>query len=308
MPLIAYEPKNFRPDSIAMINRANEIANEYAAAGYSLTLRQLYYRFVANGWLANNDKNYKRLGSVINDARMAGMVNWLHLEDRTRNHVDHGGWDSPEQIIDTAAQGYRRNPWEASEQRYRPEVWVEKEALADVVSRACQDRSTPYFACRGYVSQSAMWRAGRRMRNLVVQGFTPVVIHLGDHDPSGIDMTRDIEDRLYTFVGRPVQVNRIALNMDQIEEYDPPPNPAKLTDSRATDYIDRFGYESWELDALPPDTLADLIRDTVNEYVDVETFDEVERQDADQREAMQEIASRWSDLRDNWNEIQDIIG
>lgn len=78
-----------------------------------------------------------------------------------------------------------------------------------------------------------------------------VILHLGDHDPSGIDMTRDISDRLELF-GADVEVKRIALNWDQIDEFTPPPNPAKLSDSRAGAYIAEYGDESWELDALEP--------------------------------------------------------
>ena len=84
-----------------------------------------------------------------------------------------------------------------------------------------------------------------------------MIIHLGDHDPSGIDMTRDIQERLQMF-GADVYVKRVALTMNQIGTYNPPPNPAKITDSRASKYIDEYGNESWELDALEPQVITDL--------------------------------------------------
>ena len=83
--LITYTPKRFSAGSLAMIEKANEIIADYAAQGFTLTLRQLYYQFVSKDLLPNKQAEYKRLGSVINDARMAGMLDWEAIEDRTRN-------------------------------------------------------------------------------------------------------------------------------------------------------------------------------------------------------------------------------
>lgn len=242
MPRVTYVPKNFQAESLEIIERADQICRDYEAMGYELTLRQLYYQFVSRGWLANSDRNYKRLGSIVNDARLAGLIDWNHLTDRTRHQRRVTTWDSPSTIIGASADQFRRDLWETSGQLARPYVWVEKDALLDIVSRAANRWQVPYFSCRGYVSQSEMWGAGQRMRAQIREGFEPVVFHLGDHDPSGIDMTRDITERLEMFAGRPVEVRRIALTMDQIEEHQPPPNPAKLTDSRGSSYIRTYGH------------------------------------------------------------------
>jgi len=155
-------------------------------------------------------------------------------------------------------------------QERRCEVWIEKEALAGVIEGVCRELDCPYFACRGYVSQSEQWRAGVRFR-----GDQPtVIIHLGDHDPSGIDMTRDNADRLAMFAGaHKTEVRRIALNADQVEQYEPPPNPAKETDSRFQEYERLYGDQSWELDALEPATIADLIRSEVESIRDPDLWD-----------------------------------
>lgn len=142
----------------------------------------------------------------------------------------------------------------------------EKDALLDPIERAARAADVPYLACRGYVSLSAMWQASQRFSE---DGRPVVLIHLGDHDPSGIDMTRDIDARLNeVFAEADVTVKRIALNMDQIEQYHPPPNPAKITDSRAAGYIQEFGRESWELDALAPDVIEQLITDEIELWTD----------------------------------------
>jgi hypothetical protein len=174
-------------------------------------------------------------------------------------------------------------------------VWIEKEALAGVFERVCDELRVPFFACRGYTSQSEMWAAAQRLRRHSKGGQTPIIFHFGDHDPSGIDMTRDIIDRLRLFMGG-LKVERLALNMDQVDEYQPPPNPAKVTDSRADAYIARFGGESWELDALDPNALATLVRNALNGIRDETLWEESGQGEAEARRQLQAAAERWDDI------------
>jgi hypothetical protein len=301
VPKLIYEPlpPTTRQGTLDMIELADQIANEYARQGYTITLRQLYYQFVARGHLANLQANYKRLGNAVNLGRLGGRIDWNHVTDRTRNLASLPTWDSPSSIIDAAANGYRIDRWEG--QLYRPEVWVEKEALAGVIGREADQQQAPYFACRGYVSQSEMWAAGMRFVRYRRNGLIPVVIHLGDHDPSGIDMSRDIQTRLALFCGghgfEPPRFERIALNRDQIEQYDPPPNPAKQTDSRFEDYLAEHGDQSWELDALEPTVLADLVRQTVGRYVnDPDAWQARQDQQEHERADLLAVAHNWDDV------------
>lgn len=277
-----FVPKNFRAKSRAIIIKANEIIEEYRAQGYSLTLRQLYYQFVARDLIPNTERSYKSLGSIINDARLAGYIDWIAIEDRTRNVSAAPHWDSPADVIQAARDSYLIDFW--ADQPRRVEVWIEKNALTGVIHNTCRELHVPYFACIGYVSQSEQWRAFQRSLNHPV-----TILHLGDHDPSGIDMTRDNDNRLNQVFGGDVDVIRIALNMDQIEQYNPPPNPAKVTDSRFEQYLQDYGPDSWELDALEPSVINDLIRthveclrdeaiyyDAVDRWeTDCETLDEI---------------------------------
>jgi hypothetical protein len=212
---------------------------------------------------------------VINDARLAGLIDWEAIVDRTRNLQKNSHWTSPKEIVEGAASQYQIDKW--ATQEYRVEVWVEKDALIGILENICRRLDVSFFSCRGYTSQSEMHEAAQRLlRWKNVHDQKPVIIHLGDHDPSGKDMTRDIQERMDLFAGESdvVTVERIALNMDQIKLYRPPPNPAKITDSRARNYIKEFGQKSWELDALDPKVIEKLIRSTVNQYLDQEKYDE----------------------------------
>jgi hypothetical protein len=261
MPRIAYIEKNFTPASRAIIDTANQIIADYETQGFNLTLRQLYYQFVSRDLIPNSQREYNRLGGIINDARLAGLIDWNSITDRTRFLRALAHWDKPSDIVRGAAEQFRVDKW--ATQEYRPEVWIEKDALVGVIEGICQENDVPFLSCRGYTSQSEMWGAAQRLIRYVEKGQLPVILHLGDHDPSGKDMTRDIIDRLQMFVGSDIEVNRLALNMSQIEKFNPPPNPAKVTDSRSTAYIAEFGNSSWELDALDPNTIAGVIRNAI---------------------------------------------
>ena len=257
----AYIAKRFGEDAIARIGTVNEIIEEYQKKGFSLTLRQLYYQHVARGLISNDLQSYNRLGGLVNDGRLAGLISWTAIEDRTRNLMGLKTYDDPAQLLRSVQGDYRTDLWK--DQLWRPEVWVEKEALADVVGQICNRLRVDFFACRGYVSQSEQWRAGQRLAGYTIKGQRPIIFHLGDHDPSGIDMTRDNEERLAMFAGTQIMVVRLALNMEQVDRYKPPPNPAKVTDSRFESYQRKYGNESWELDALDPGVIQDLILSNV---------------------------------------------
>jgi hypothetical protein len=196
--------------------------------------------------------------------------------------------------VAAVAKQFRNDLWAG--QPFRPEVWVEKEALAGVFQRVCDELRVPLFACRGYTSQSEMHAAAMRLRGYKRDsGQTPVVFHFGDHDPSGVDMTRDIRDRLRLFMGG-MKVERLALNMDQIEEYEPPPNPAKDTDSRFTGYSELYGDESWELDALEPSVLAALVSDRIADVRDDDAWQEACDEQDEARAALARVSERWDDV------------
>lgn len=292
---IAYIDKNFRRKSVAIIDQANEIIAEYQAEGYDLTLRQLYYQFVARGLIPNTDRDYKNLGSVINDARLAGLIDWKSIVDRTRPKRGNSHWSDASDILESSAACFLLDS--RKDQKTYLEVWVEKDALIGVVERACEEIDVPFLSCRGFVSQSAMWQAAMRINSR--QNQSCIIIHLGDHDPSGIDMTRDIQDRLDIFECD-ATVERIALNLDQIEQYNPPPNPAKISDSRYEGYVAKYGEESWELDALEPQVITQLIIDSAKQYTDKKKRAKIINRQEVYREQIQHIADNWDEVTDTF--------
>jgi hypothetical protein len=313
VPKIKYEDKTFSLVKMDLIVKANQIIGRYQHQGFNLTLRQLYYVFVAkdlfpNDWtyrhIGNNKwvkdpqgtknapPNYNAMGDLISDARMAGLIDWFAIVDRSRSSYANQHWEKPSDVVAATVNSYIIDKWK--DQKNYVEVWVEKEALEDVLHRACSPLDVRYFACKGYTSQSSMWEAAQR---LIKHADKDVhIIHLGDHDPSGIDMSRDIFSRLGIFVGYKVHVLRIALNMSQIERYRPPPNPAKTTDSRFADYQKKYGDESWELDALEPAVLVDLITRAVTAYQDEALWKEACDKEQRGRNALKKVSDNFAEI------------
>lgn len=289
---ICYRDINFRSASLELIERVNRIVAEYDAQGYELTLRQVYYQLVARGYIENNERSYKNLGNLINDGRLAGLIDWYAIVDRTRNLRHNSHWETPESVINSAKYSYMLDRW-ANQPNY-VEVWVEKDALIGIVSQICRKLDVPHFSCRGYTSQSEMWSAAQRFINQEHRE-SRTIIHLGDHDPSGIDMTRDIQERLNMF-GADVYVKRVALTMEQIDTFNPPPNPTKLSDARASGYIAEFGHECWELDALEPKVITDLIQTEVTALMDEDLHDEIERTEERDKRNIGLICQRYDDV------------
>jgi hypothetical protein len=275
--------KKFGKDALELVGVVNAVLADYGAQGYDLSLRQLYYQLVAKNIVPNTEKSYKRVGSIVSDARLAGLVDWDMIRDRGRSTLSNPHWEDPAHFMESAAPQYRIDLWE--DQPCYVEVFVEKQALEGVLEPVCRELDIPFTSNKGYSSSSAMYDAGKRFVRAAGTGKELHAIYLGDHDPSGIDMTRDVGERLETFLdgmawriggsdNRRVEVHRIALNMDQVEELDLPENPAKLTDSRAVDYISRFGSSSWELDAIEPSMLASLVERAVRRLMDVDAYEE----------------------------------
>lgn len=295
-----YKAHKFRRSSRVLIDQASEIISEMASQGYTLTLRQLYYQFVRRNWIENKEAMYKRLGRLVSDAREAGEMDWFAIEDRGRNAYSTPTEEDPSRVLMGIENGLVFDQW--ARQDHYLEVWVEKQALEAVISRPCNERDVTYMACKGYLSTSESWRAGQRFRDAIERGKKPVLIHLADHDPSGLNMTDDNDHRLRifseSFEPDEIEVRRIALNMDQVEQYKPPPNPAKQKDSRYAHYKRLYGPDSWELDALEPRVLHKLILDTIDEYRDEKLWDEVLSMQEEARLPLEALGDNWDEVRD----------
>lgn len=299
---------------------ANTIAHEYAREhGLNLTLRQMYYQFVARGLIENGDRSYKRIGVALTNARMKGTFSFHHIEDRGRDIGQHDADDTRtlNEDIEYAGELLAQIPLHTRFGRWYGQgtlvsVWIEKEALSGVLEALCTQLGVSLFACKGYPSVSALDKWLRTTHETLDRRNhqTATILYLGDHDPDGLQIPVSIEKTLhemqqlqrdrtvfpedYPYLPRlrfgaaadfVFTIKPIALSIEQIREYDPPPMPAKKTSTRYRKYKERTGLdEAWELDALDPRLLQDLVRSEVSacfdEGVHQDNLVEAERQRA----------------------------
>lgn len=290
-----YIGKNFRSEALVLIDQINEIIEEYREDGFILTVRQLYYQLVARAIIPNTINDYKRIASIVNDAKLAGMIDWDMLEDRTRDFVRKNRFSSPQELLNACAVQYHEDMW--SSQTNRVFMIVEKEALVGVLEKTCSQYDVPLLAARGYPSGSVLREFSVDDLKIALENNqNPIVLHLGDHDPSGIDMTRDLEDRINLFSEDTIELTRIALNMDQIQEQRPPENPAKVTDSRFSGYERKFGTKSWELDALTPNYLSNLIKKHIEIYIDHSEWNIRKKEIDGVKDKLSKVAKNWEKI------------
>jgi len=297
MAKIAY--KNYQPQSAnaRILGCSNSIIEEFQADSFDVTLRQLYYQMIARDLFPdewkddegnkNNPKSYSKFKAIIGNGRLGGLVDWDSIVDRTRKLNRNSHWETPAELIRACAKQFRLDS--RKDQYIYIEVWVEKEAMGGVLQSVCPGLDVPYFACKGYDSLSMIWRAAMRFKQ-EEESREVVVLYLGDHDPSGIDMVRDIQHRLDMFGCESTVVQKIALSMEQIREHQPPPSPAKITDSRYESYQRLYGDQAWELDALDPRTLVKLITEKVAEITDQEKRDVILQEQEECRGRLRKVA------------------
>lgn len=269
----AFKDYFFRVAQQRKLVEINRVIYRYQVKGYQLTLRQLYYQLVAAGVIKNTIKEYENLVYLVNRGRLAGEIDWMAITDRSRLLSGQEHSTSPKQALTALAATYRIDKWKTQENYV--EIWIEKEALLDIIGEVAADLDVHYMSSRGYFSTSALYEASLRFKAKAQAGKQSHVLYLGDHDPSGIDMMRDIEDRLLMF-GSGVQFKTIGLTQEQIELYKLPPSPAKISDSRYSSYVAKFGKQSWELDALGPEIIQDITRRQVLNLRDDEAYRERE--------------------------------
>jgi hypothetical protein len=271
-----------------LLAKVIDIVESYQQAGYRMTLRQLYYQLVAKNIIANKLSEYSKLSVLLTDARMYGLIDWDFIEDRVRVRKMASEFADIPELIDVAISSYRRQRWD--DQEYYVEVIVEKNALIGVLDPICRDYHISIFPNVGYGSTTVIHELAERFEQK--QDKKCILLYFGDHDPSGEDMVRDIKNRLDIFEVD-VEVIKVALTIEQVQQYNLPPNPAKMSDPRASNYVAEHGSNSWELDALPPNVLVDLLTNAIEEYIDMDKYTAVRELEEKEKQQLEDYAENF---------------
>lgn len=342
-------------DKRSVINAMVDICEEYQRDNYTLTLRQLYYQLVARDFIPNHDKVYKKISGLKDEAVYGGLIDWGVFEDRGR--VPHTPYyeNSVAEALERTVGYYRLDRQE--NQNVHVEVWTEKDAISSILKRVTNRYGITLVVNKGYTSSTAIYGAYERFSEKLNRDKKVKILYFGDHDPSGLDMIRDIRERLmfmflhgeqleifrdeleewwnkegltlydvaefsdkYDKVAglmRPdisdyqyekiyplfeegrmemyleqkdaFRVEQIGLTMEQIKQYNPPSNPAKMTDPRNKEYVKKFGKVSWEVDALKPDVMQGIVKRAIEDSIDMKTYDFILKQERAEKDQIENI-------------------
>ena len=280
-------------NNIKKLDVVNSIIDEYAADWYRMTLRQLYYQLVSRDIIPNKQAEYAKISKLLTEWRMGWVVDWNAIEDRLRIPDIPYCNDSPEEAVADAIHQYRlnRQEWQSN----YIEVWVEKDALSWVLKRVTGKYHINLLVNRWYASVTAIHDAYKRFKKHIDSGRNCIVLYLWDHDPSWMDMIRDLDKRVSEMlkvddISQFFGIKPIALTMEQIEFYNPPKNPAKLTDPRAKWYIKEYGESSWEVDALEPKILNKLLTNNINESIDIDLYNSVLEKEEEDKKILEKLS------------------
>jgi len=342
----------WRGDKAEIAKAIKDIAKEYQNDNYILTLRQLYYQLVSRDIVPNHDKVYKKISSIKDDVVYSGLVDWDVFEDRGRVPSIAYYENSIADALRRTKEWYRLD--RQLDQSNHVEVWTEKDAISSILKRITDKYTVRLVVNKGYTSSTAIYGAYTRFVEEILEGRTITILYFGDHDPSGMDMIRDIRERLimmfvqgerlrdavqywwdneektYSDIAEQIEkyenlpelfqseeendkvmqmfergqvelflkekecfkVIPVGLTMEQIKLYNPPHNPAKMTDPRAKGYIEQFGAVSWEVDALKPDVMAKIVEKAIIENIDIEIYKEVLERESQEKGTINEIINK----------------
>ena len=288
------------PSYEEVVDAAIDVFKQYDTA---LTLRQLYYRLVSKHLFPNTINSYKRLSRLMVQARERRDVPVNCLEDRSRRILGRGdtGYKSAQEFLRRRFASLRE-----SYKEFRMPMWdiqssyvvvsLEKDALSRLVSDIANQYSVRTFPTRGYPSFTYVQRMASYIRNRL-NGKPTTVLYFGDFDPSGVDIERDLTERLGKYNAGDFQVRRVALTKDQILKYSLPPMPVKRSDARADGFMASYGDQSVELDAVEPNTLKLLVAQSIASYIDLNAWKRKE----------EEIDNLKTWLKDKLENMEDLL-
>ena len=143
---------------------------------------------------------------------------------------------------------------------------------------------------KGYPSVTFLHTAASQMENdYFHNGRITKIFYLGDRDPSGLDIFRNITERIPEFADNtPIIFHHVAVTPAQVRRWQLPSRPTKKSDSRAKD----FEGESVELDAILPSDLRQLVTDCIEKVIDSAQLEQLRAIEKMEKESVPEILQR----------------
>lgn len=256
-----------------------------------MTVRQLYYQMEMRGYVAKDDRDYDKVQRACLQMRRQGALPYEKIVDSSRERRTIYQYNGLRAALEESFQTYRRNYW--LDQPVHVEVWCEKDALSNLISPVCQGYGVAFQALRGFDSESFAYESAKDIKTI---GKPARIYYFGDHDPSGWWIARNLEPTLREF-GADAHVEHVGVTPGQVARWGLPTRRAKPSDTRYRGFVEYFGSDRCtEVDAIPPDTLEQLIRSSIRRNIDHAAWFRARRSEELEKETLANVLELYGDV------------
>ena len=259
-----------------------------AKAAQPITGRGIGYKLFAAGLIPSMDRPVmQRVYRLLKEAREQGMIPWEWIVDETRKLERRPRWDDPADFVATVSRAYRRDYW--NQQPVRVEVWSEKGTVRGVLAPVLDRYGVGFRVMHGFSGATTIYDVAQDD-----DGRPLIVLYVGDYDPSGMYMSEhDLPDRLAEYGGDHVDVTRIALLREDLDDLPSFPASDKKKDTRHSWFVRNFGDQCWELDAMDPNDLRDLVEEAIQNEIEQEAWDRCAVTEKAEQESLRTVLDSW---------------
>jgi hypothetical protein len=260
-----------------------------------ITVRGVCYALFTRGLIPNMSTNSTgKVSRVMTDMRESGTLDWTEIVDGSRAVERPNVWDSPEQRIQVAIRGYRRDHWQ--DQPAVVEVWSEKSTVHGVLEPVLDELGCTFRVMKGFGSFTAVRQAAEDSLRHELRDRKGIALYIGDWDPSGLYMSEvDLPGRLRRY-GSAWEFRRIALTRDDLDDLPHFDTDSKKGDVRLRWYLGNTTADprkSWELDAMDPNTLRTRVHEAIWSHMDYDKWMHALRVEQAEIQSMEQFLTEW---------------
>ena len=257
------------------------------------SVRHVFYRMTDPRLpepVEKTEAGYRQVQQRLALMRRSGHIPYGWITDATRSGSHVNTFSSPGEFLQRVSSLYRGNPWADCDQYC--EVWTESRSLAGVVQGLCSELAVSLYPAGGFASMTLLYDAAQYIEQRASDKESAVVFYVGDYDPAGVLIDQSIEQELREHLpdGFPLEFQRIAVNEDQVIEYDLPTKPRKASDARRLDIT-----ETVEAEAMPAATLRELLRSSIEGLLPDGAVEDMDQTDEEEREGIERMAELLTD-------------
>lgn len=273
-----------------------------------LTLRQLFYRLVAAGAIPKAEAEYRKVKAMVKTVREDADLDWGLILDNVRTSYGQRRYSSVAEAKTDMARRYRRDLM--ATQSVEVQLWAESDSVASIIWDPADEYGIRTFVGRGHSSRGFIWDAAKRITKATKDGKGIAILHVGDHDPSGEDIYRDLTDTMALYAaaqltgravadirsdlagasidwtgsfGNDLTFHRVAVRPEHERRYGLLTAPPKRSDPRTAKFT---GTGTIEAEAFTTPDLHDLVRTAIEAHLDLGLLKQAEAAEEADRKAL----------------------